>query len=106
VQTHRRRFRILPIKGSQFRSTSHGYSKASFSWRPKGELFGVVAHLKFDLVEFGHSLDQCFKVRCYFKFLPLIFIQRWKEMFVRPLEFDMYINMEPLLGGTFLAAPE
>jgi hypothetical protein len=39
-------------------------------------------------------------------FLLLILNLRWKEILVRPLGFGVYVNMEPLLGGAFLATPE
>jgi hypothetical protein len=38
--------------------------------------------------------------------LPLVINLRWKEILVCPLRLNMYINMEPLLGGVFPATLE
>jgi hypothetical protein len=72
----------------------------------KGKLFGAVTLLKFGLAEFSHPLDECLQAQCHLRFLPFIFNMWRKEMFVHPLGFDVYVNVEPLLGGTLLAAPK
>jgi hypothetical protein len=51
-------------------------------------------------------VDQSLKARRDLRFPLLILDQRQKKMLVWPLGFIMYVNMKPLLGGTFLAAPE
>jgi hypothetical protein len=84
----------------QFLPTAKGVNPS------KGKLFDIVTCLKSGLVEFSHPLDQCLQARCHLRFVPLILNLRWKEMLVRPLGFGIYANMEPLSGGTFLAAPE
>jgi hypothetical protein len=67
----------------------------------KGKLFDAVTRLKTSLVEFSHPLDQCSQARCHLKFLSLFFNMRQKEMFVRSLGFDVYVNVKPLLGAPF-----
>jgi hypothetical protein len=71
-----------------------------------GKFFTAVACPKPDLVEFSHPCDQCFQAQCQFRLLPLIINMRQKEMLVRPLGFNMYINMELFLGGAFSVALE
>jgi hypothetical protein len=72
----------------------------------KGHLFGAETRLESGLAKFSHPLDQCLQVRCQLRFLPLIINMRRKEVFVRPLGFSVYINEEPLSGGSFLVALE
>jgi hypothetical protein len=72
----------------------------------KSKLFDVVTCPKTTLAELSHLLDQRLQARCQFRFLLLIINQRWKEMLVRPLGFDVYVNKEPFLGRAFLSALE
>jgi hypothetical protein len=71
---------------------------------PKSKLFGVVACLKTDIVEFSHPLGQCSQARCSFRFSPLVINKRREQMHVLPLEESVHINKKPLSESTFPVA--
>jgi hypothetical protein len=73
---------------------------------PKNKFFGAMACLEPSLAEFSHSLYQCLQLGHFFRTLPLIFDQWWKEMLVQPLGHIIEVDVKPPLGGTFPAAPE